>query len=203
MQETFFLAGNRAVNTLTFISNVGCQIHPPGLETSEWHWLGSEQTSRPYNYGRPAACMWERKRDGPEDTQLFSGMFSLSCAFWPGHCPLRAGAAGIKRWIALSLEESRMLICFVLTEVWTPLVQMCIGSLTKRKLLWSKLLLMSRARSCPYQVTSLIFLPFALLSPSPSPAPNSCIFYAIWNVLKILTAWFLGQAGWDISVMSM
>lgn len=111
MQETFFLAGNRAVNTLTFISNVGCQIHPPGLETSEWHWLGSEQTSRPYNYGRPAACMWERKRDGPEDTRLFSGMFSLSCAFWPGHCPLRAGAAGIKRWIALSLEESRMLIC--------------------------------------------------------------------------------------------
>ena len=102
MQDTLILAGNWAINTLTSISDVDCQIHPLVSKAPEWCWERSEQVSRPCNN-----CLrvgWKGGRPG--DRRLFSGggCCSLTCAFWPGQYPLRARAGESQQWITFSVR---------------------------------------------------------------------------------------------------
>lgn len=192
MQDTLILAGSWAINTLTSISDVDCQIYPLVSKAPEGCWERSEQVSRPCDN-----CLrvgWKGGRLG--DRRLFSGggCCSLTCAFWPGHYPLRARAGEIQQWITFFSKTPVYWFFFSFQRHWLSWYKGKICGSTKRKMWWPKFLLLSRVYSCLYQVPSLIFLPFAL---------SPCISVAIWNVLKMLTTWFFQQTGWDIFVMSV
>jgi len=164
MWDTLILARNWAINTLTSILDIGCQIYPLVSKAPEWCWERSEQVFRPCNN-----CLrvgWKAGSLG--DKRLFSerGCCSLTYAFWPGHYPL--GTREIQPWVTFSVRsQCADLFFFPLLEALTFLGQrqnLQLRFLRKKiwKLWWPTFLLMNRVCSCLYQVPSLTFclLPF-------------------------------------------
>lgn len=162
MQDTLILARNWAINTLTSILDIGCQIYPLVSKAPKWCLERSEQVFRPCNN---CLCVgWKAGSLG--NMRLFSerGCCSLTYAFWPGHYPL--GTREIQPWVTFSVKSQCADFFFPSRGIDFP------GSEAKSaaqifeeriwKLWWPTVLLMNRVCSYLYQVPSLIFclLPF-------------------------------------------
>lgn len=153
MQDTFTLAGNWAVNTLTSISDIDCQTHPQVWQASAWCWEKSEQAFRPCNNcclwaGRDAGLVTEGSRRGVLLTDLCFLTWVLSSeGQW---------------WITFFFFLAQCADIFFLTEALALLMQRV---KSQRGNLWPQFLLMSKVCSCLYSVPLLIFLPFALPPP--------------------------------------
>lgn len=121
-----------------------------------------------------AAYVWDGRGDKPGDRRLFSeGMCCLlTCAFRPGHYPLKAWVGEI--WGRTTLFSVKIPVCFFppLTQALTDFS----GAearvwLHRRKLGWPKLLLMNRMCRCVFIKSHRLSLCFL-----PSSSPQSSLF---------------------------
>lgn len=162
MPDTLILARNWAVNTLTSILDICCQIYPLVSKAPEWCWERSEQVFRPCNN-----CLrvgWKAGSLG--DKWLFSerGCCSLVYAFWPGHYPL--GTREIQPWVTFSVRSqcAHIYIYISFRGIDFPGAEAKSAAQIFEEKIWKlwrpTFLLMNRVCSCLYQVSSLIFCPF-------------------------------------------